>query len=239
MIDDKIQNNRLELMGRLTASLMHEIRNSLSALNLNLEFLQFYKDDLPKEVNETIQSSIQATDRISKFTENLLHFSKKSDLEFEFASLNLITAEVIDLLKIKARKKNVSIFCDLDESIPDILMNRNHIFQVCMNLIINAVDACDEKGEVKVKSYKEKTSENSLVVWEVKDNGKGISDEIKEKIFSEFFTSKKDGTGLGLSVCKKLLDNHKAELCFDSKQGNGTTFYVKLNPKLMETLNAG
>lgn len=108
-----------------------------------------------------------------------------------------------------------------------------------MNLIINAVDACDEKGEVKVKSYKEKTSENSFVVWEVKDNGMGISDEIKEKIFSEFFTSKKDGTGLGLSVCKKLLDNHKAELRFDSKRGNGTTFYVKLNPKLMETLNAG
>ena len=77
------------------------------------------------------------------------------------------------------------------------------------------------------------------MVWEVQDNGKGISDEIKEKIFSEFFTSKKDGTGLGLSVCKKLLENHKAELCFDSKQGSGTTFYVKLNPKLMETLNAG
>jgi len=239
MIDDKIQNNRLELMGRLTASLMHEIRNSLSALNLNLEFLQFYKDDLPKEVNDTIDSSMKATERISKFTENLLHFSKKTDLEFDFASLNQMTAEAIDLLKIKARKKNVSIFCDLDESIPDILVNRNHIFQVFMNLIINAVDACEEKGEVKVKSYKEKTADKSLIIWEVEDNGKGITEENKEKIFSEFFTSKKDGTGLGLSVCKKLLDNHKAELCFNSEIGKGTTFYVKLNPKLMESLNAG
>jgi signal transduction histidine kinase len=238
MIDDKIQNNRLELMGRLTASLMHEIRNSLSALNLNLEFLQFYKDDLPKEVNETIQSSIQATERISKFTENLLHFSKKSDMEFEYASLNQITIEAIDLLKIKARKKNVSIFCDLDESIPDIIMNRYHIFQVCMNLVINAVDACDERGEVKVKSYKETTGENNLIIWEVHDNGYGISEENREKIFSEFFTSKKSGTGLGLSVCKKLLDNHNAELYFESQPGIGTSFFVKLNPQLMENLNA-
>ncbi|MBL1212504.1 MAG: hypothetical protein HND52_03985 [Ignavibacteriae bacterium] len=239
MIDDKIQNNRLELMGRLTASLMHEIRNSLSALNLNLEFLQFYKDDLPKEVNETIDSSIQATDRISKFTENLLHFSKKSEMKFELVSLNQITAEAIDLLKIKARKKNVTIFCDLDESIPNIFVNHNHIFQVCMNLIINAVDACSEKGEVKVRSYKEKTADSNLVVWEVRDNGKGIPEENKEKIFSEFFTNKKNGTGLGLSVCKKLLNNHKAELSFESEAGMGTVFFVKFNPKLMETLNDG
>jgi two-component system NtrC family sensor kinase len=237
MPEDNIQNNRLELMGRLTASLMHEIRNSLSALNLNLEFLLFYKDDLPKEVNETIESSIQATNRISSFTENLLQFARKNDRNFDYASLNQISLEAMDLLKIKARKKNVEIVNEFDERIPDIFINRNNIFQVMMNLIINAVDASYEKGIITVRTYKEIGEEKTFYIWEVEDTGKGIADEDKAKIFSEFFTSKKDGTGLGLNVCKKILEKHKAELTFSSELGSGSKFSVKFDPKLMETLN--
>ena len=99
-----------------------------------------------------------------------------------------------------------------------------------MNLITNSVDSVSDKGKISLTSYQ--TTQDNLVTvyWSIEDDGQGISEENKSKIFEDFYTNKKHGTGLGLSVCKMLLDEHEADITFESEVGKGTKFIIRFKP---------
>ena len=231
-IENKIQDNKLQLLGKLTASLIHEIRNPLSAIKLNIDFLTLISDTLPEEAVESIEVSRDALSRIQYLIDNILTFTRINIKEQEVCSLNEISRTAIDLIRSSAMKKNIQLNLELDENLPLGYFDKNKILQVFINLMTNAVDSCDEKGTVSVRTC---ASNPDYIIWEVEDNGAGISEDVKEKIFQDFFTSKENGTGLGLSVCKMLLQQYQAELDFKSTLGVGTKFLIKFNPNLMRT----
>lgn len=229
MFDDQIQNNKLQILGKLTASLIHEIRNPLSAIQLNLDYLKMLNAELPEEATSSINDCDEALQRIQSLIEMLLEFSRKPATEISRHSINQVTNDAIEIMKESARFKNVSIEKQLSVEVEDFSVPKNKILQVMLNLITNGIDSCTTNGKLNIRTYKECLDGNSLVFWEVKDNGIGISEENKKKIFNDFFTNKKNGTGLGLSVCKMLLEEYNAQLDFESELNKGSRFFIKFN----------
>ena len=231
MTDNIIQNNKLQLMGKLTAGLIHEIRNPLSAIKLNLDYLKMLKLELPQDVNESISDSSEAVERIQFLVENLLSFSRRKASDIVLVDINEISKNAVTILKGESQKKNIDLVLDLGSDLPPVYFDANKLLQVFLNLITNAIESCYDKGTIKICS-KIKSAEGVRIIWSVEDNGPGISDEDKEKIFQDFFTSKASGTGLGLSVCKMLIEEHNAKLSFTSTKGRGAKFIITFDSNL-------
>lgn len=233
-IIDNVQDNKLQLMGKLTASLLHEIRNPLSVIKLNLDFLKMIEKDLPSEAIESVDVCSDAFLRINYLIDNVLTFARKNSNYNNECSINEITRNALDIMLPNAIKKNVYIKLSLDDKLPLGYYDKSKLLQVFLNLISNAIESCENGGNITIKTY---LQDADFVFWEIDDTGVGISDEDKDKIFQDFFTSKEKGTGLGLSVCKMLLLEYQADLYFESILGIGTKFFIKFNPNLMQKNN--
>ena len=213
------------MLGKLAGGLAHDIRNPLSALKLNLNYLKSSKDNLDSESCECIDSCLEAVDRIQTIIENTLEFSKKPIREESLISLNDLARQAIDIVAGEARRKNIIFQSSLQANLPSISFNKNKLMQVMLNIMTNAVDASYKNEKVFVKTF---SNNNGNIVFEVEDFGIGIKEEDKSKIFNDFYTNKKGGTGLGLTVCKMLLEGTGAKIEFDSLEGKNTKFAVLL-----------
>jgi len=222
-LSSDIQNNKLQILGKLAASLAHEIRNPLSALKLNLDYLNLSKNELAEDLIESIEACKEATNRIQIIMESTLDFARKSHNELDSYSLSELCARAIVLLEGAAKKKNIEIILQNDPDLPTINIDKNKIIQVIVNLINNAIDASYNNSKIEVNIYGEKDN----LVLSVKDYGVGIKEEDKSKIYNDFYTNKETGTGLGLSVCRMILKEFNAELSFESKEFEGSCFFVK------------
>ena len=216
-------------MGKLSATLAHEIRNPLSALKLNLNYLKMSEEEFDPEVIECLNSCVEAADRIQDLIENTLEFSRTPTRDEKEININEVSVQAVDILTGTAKKKNIDIISELDEKLPFVILNRNKVLQVFINLITNAIDASERNSFIKLRSYQNNKKD---VVFEVEDKGVGISEEAKEKIFTDFYTNKRHGTGLGLSVCKKLLEDYGCEISFESEENKGTCFKVLFPHKI-------
>ncbi len=225
-MNNEIQNNKLILLGKLSASLSHEIRNPLAALKLNLNYLKMMQDDFDKEAAESISSSLEAAERIQNLVETTLDFSRRPKKDTGLFSLNNIIEKAVQIMHSNAKRRNIRIELFLQKDLPQINLNKNKILQVILNLLTNAIEASERDGVVNVKSSLSR--DKNVVLLEVEDFGVGINEEEKAHIFKDFYTNKSNGTGIGLSVCKMLLDEHKAEFYFHSEEGKGTKFFVEL-----------
>ena len=231
LIDDNIQDNKLQIIGKLTASLIHEIRNPLSAIKLNLDYLKMINDELPDEANESVEVCTDALNRIQNLIDNMFTLVKKNNNGLSTYSINEITRSAFGIMRYNAERKNVKFNIDLDDSIAESCYDKSILLQVFLNLITNAIDSCEAGGEITVKTF----LAGNKIIWEVKDNGVGISEEDRGKIFQDFYTNKEKGTGLGLSVCKMLLQEYQAELDFESVPGKGSRFFITFNPGILES----
>lgn len=229
MSNSDILNNKLQLLGKLSASLVHEIRNPLFALKLNLDYLSTLRSQISDDAAESIQSCSEATDRLMFLIQNFSDFSKKHGIDAELVSINDVTQIAVNIMQSNACRINMYIESELEPNLPSIYFQKDKLLQVFLNLLTNAIEAENTRNTIFVRSYLDDTDVEKAIYWEVEDNGVGIKDEDKPKIFEDFYTSKKQGTGLGLSVCKKLLSEYNAELDFKSTYGQGSKFFIKFN----------
>jgi len=170
--------------------------------------------------------------RTSNLVLDLLSYSKEREPEYELCSPNEIANEVCELLAEKARENEIEIVKDFDGSIEAVSMDPRTIHEVLLNLLSNAIDAClfDENMEktwqVGLKTTKE---EGRVIKFEVSDNGAGMDKEVLNKLFTSFFSTKGHrGTGLGLMVTRKLIEEHGGTIKVDSHVGKGTVITVRL-----------
>jgi signal transduction histidine kinase len=232
MTSENAQENKLQILGKLTASLIHEIRNPLSAIKLNLDYLKMIENELPTEAIESVEFSLDALSRIQYLVDNVLSFSRKSLNGVKQCSINEITRNAISIMKYEAERKNVKIEFEPDETIAKSEFDKSRLLQVFLNLITNAIESCINGGYILIKTYKKLPD---FFIWEITDTGSGICEEDKAKIFNDFYTSKEKGTGLGLSVCKMILQEYNAEIDFESTLGKGTKFILKFNSNLLQS----
>ncbi|MFH1196231.1 MAG: ATP-binding protein [bacterium] len=220
---NEIQNNKLLLLGKMAAGLAHEIRNPLSAIKLNLNYLGMIDGETANESRECIGSALEAVERIQQLIDSTLEFSRTKHKTSVSCSINSVVNEAVNFMTSTAHKKNVNIEIHLDENLPELKIHKNKLLQVFSNLITNAIEASSKSDIIKIRSYMD--NERNIVLA-VEDTGIGIKQEDQHKIFEEFFTSKQNGTGIGLSVCKRILEEYDAEIHFTSAEGVGTTFNI-------------
>lgn len=228
---DEVQNNKLQIIGKLTASLLHEIRNPLSAIKLSLNYMEMFKKELSDEIFESIIACSEGVNRIQFLIDQLLGFSRKNQEDLQLLSINDITENALNLLDSVIIKNNITIEKRLFHNISPRYANENKLLQVFINLITNAIEASPSGGKIVIKTDQKIENDQVLILWEIEDNGIGISLENQHKIFDDFYTSKKEGTGLGLSVCKMLVEECGANIICESELDKGTKFRIKFNNK--------
>lgn len=219
-----METEKYSVIGQLSAGVAHEINNPLGGMKLCFNNLLNTEmdEDTKKEHIDVINSGFN---RIQNIVKQLLDFSKNTPLSLTKSSINKIIENTLIISEYTISRKGVSIIRDLEPNIPEIYVDRNKLEQVFLNLLLNAAQAIDEKGSITIKSW----NDDKFCYISVTDTGKGIPSTISNKIFDPFFTTKPmgQGTGLGLTVSKAIVEQHNGEIFFTTAE-NGTTFIVRL-----------
>jgi signal transduction histidine kinase len=220
------RSDRMASLGSLTAGLAHEIRNPLVTIKTFLDlFPQRYKD---KEFRgDFLRLTASEVDRINTLITNLLNFARPSKPKFEKADVNQVIKEVITLVAVEAKKKDISIDADLRDA-PRAKFDANQMKQVFLNILLNAIDAISAHGSISItnRSIYKKGKEYAQI--EIADTGKGIPKKILDSIFDPFFTTKEKGSGLGLAISHQIVQEHKGTIEVESMPKKGTTFSVTI-----------
>ncbi|MDA2631408.1 GAF domain-containing protein [Bacillus cereus] len=214
--------SNIELIGQMAAGISHEIRNPMTTIR---GFLQLLKEENNYEKhNNYFNLMVEELDRANSIITEFLSIgnTKKSDLQM--LDLNSIIHDIIPLIKIDTHNQNKYIQVDTND-VPALLLNRNEIRQLLMNLYRNGLEAMSTGKTLTISTYKEG---QNCVVLAVRDEGKGISSEVLEKLGTPFYTTKENGTGLGLGVCYAIATRHNAKIEIQTGS-EGTTFFVKFN----------
>lgn len=228
-----VRSEKLSSLGELSAGIMHEINNPLNYAKIGLHALKMFADDLDEETRDEFADIVKDIDegltRVSQIAHDLKTFSRMGHVEMKRTNLSKIVKMSERLIGDKLT--SVQYESDVSEDL-FVYASESQVSQVLVNLLVNAVDALDDeerKTEEKIiRLTAQKTEEGiNFSVW---DNGCGISDEMKVRLFDPFYTTKEagKGTGLGLSVCHRMLEAHGANLCVDSKEGEYTRFHAVL-----------
>ncbi len=221
-------------LGRLAAGVAHEINNPMSGIMLYANLVQEeLGDDHP--LRPDLQTIIHEAERCKVIVADLLEFSHQNTYEMELVDLNDVIGKTLTILQHQPLFQNISIVRQLDPDLPSIYGNAIRLNQVIMNIVVNAAQAMDGKGRLRITSRTRSNKDINEI--SIEDTGPGIKDDVLEKIFEPFFTTKEtgDGTGLGLSVSYAIVKEHKGSIRVTSTSEAGTTFTLKF-PVVTENL---
>ncbi|MDH4162722.1 MAG: ATP-binding protein [Nitrospirota bacterium] len=215
--------DRLSALGTLSAGVAHEIRNPLGAIKGAAEILQGdYGPGDPKQ--EFVQILLKETDRLNGIVQDFLDFARPRQPEFLETDINDVLEGVLSLTAQAVRKGNITVERKLDRLIARRHLDAGLLKQAFLNIILNAVQAMPRGGMLTVQTT---IREGKLQVL-IADSGIGISPENRAKLFSPFFTTKKDGTGLGLAITYRIIQNHGGTIDVSSEAGRGSIFTISL-----------
>jgi nitrogen fixation/metabolism regulation signal transduction histidine kinase len=221
------QSERESAWREMARQVAHEIKNPLTPMKLNIQFLQqAMRNDHPniKELTEKLSGSIiEQIDNLSYIASEFSNFAKMPEARPEILDL----AELLNLaMKLYLNDAHINATITGYEGQIQVYSDRSQLMRVFTNLLENAKQAIPEgrQGTIDVSVV----SENNYAIISIKDNGIGINEEVIEKIFQPYFTTKSSGTGLGLAMTKKIIEFWKGQIWFETMEDVGTTFYIKL-----------
>ena len=205
-LQDRVRRaDRLSALGSMATKVAHEIRNPLGSVK-GLAQLALETAGEKEPSSQYLERVVREVDRLSSIVDELLDYSQRRPLSLEWVDLNEVVKESIEVARFK---------------------DRNRFLQAVLNLVVNAMQAVDpSSGVITVSTYREETGRGPRLVVEVADNGPGIPPEVMEHIFDPFYTTKEDGSGLGLSITHTIVQEHESRLEADTKPGQGTTFRI-------------
>ena len=226
-----IQASKMSTLGEMATGVAHELNQPLNVIKVGADFFMkmIRRDKKISEENllKVSRNISEQVDRATKIINHLRDFGRKSDLNLFEVDINEPIREVFNFLGQQLKLRNIEIDLELDENLPKIMSDKNRLEQIFLNLITNARDAMEAKGEEAIKRLKITTyQENGKVVALVSDTGVGMTKQVQERVFEPFFTTKEvdKGTGLGLTITYNLVKDFKGEMEVDSTPDAGTTF---------------
>jgi two-component system NtrC family sensor kinase len=220
-----LQSEKLAAMGRLTSQIAHELNNPIYGIMNTLELL---KTEIPPESKRRriLELSLSEIQRLSEMLRNMLSFSKPEEEKRRPIKIDELVEGILLMMEKQMRESNIQVETSFDPDIPEIMASTNQMRQVMLNIIKNAKEAMPKGGTLTVRTARE----GNKVLIHIRDTGVGIPEEIRDKIFEAFFTTKQKvkGVGLGLSVCYGIIKDHGGEIKVESEEGKGTTFTISL-----------
>jgi two-component system NtrC family sensor kinase len=220
-----LQSEKLAAMGRLTSQIAHELNNPIYGIMNTLELL---KTEIPPESKRRriLELSLSEIERLSEMLRNMLSFSKPEEEKRRPIKIDELIEGILLVMEKQMREANIKVETSFGEEIPEVMASTNQMRQVLLNIFKNAKEAILKGGTLFVRTSKE----DKRVLIHIQDTGMGIPEEIRDKIFEAFFTTKQKvkGVGLGLSVCYGIIKDHGGEIKVESEEGKGTTFTISL-----------
>jgi C4-dicarboxylate-specific signal transduction histidine kinase len=220
--------NRVATMGQLTASIAHEVSQPITAaVTYALAARRFLSADPPNchEVDDALSLIIREGDRAAEVVGRIRALIKKAPPRKDTVAINDAILEVIALTRTEAADTNVSVRTQLTDGLPYIRGDRVQLQQVLLNLIINAIEAMRDVGEKERELLIRSRNEPDGVSVEVRDSGPGFAPAALERVFEAFYTTKSDGLGLGLSICRSIIEAHNGHLWASPNVPRGTIFH--------------
>lgn len=225
---DARRSERLAALGQLSAGLAHEIRNPLGVIKGSAEMLSQKieaSNPLASELAGYIGSEVN---RLNSLVTRFLDFARPSRLELRSTQLSAIVNHVLESVQNQFPEAHVTVQRQYAPGTPDVLVDAELCEQIFVNLITNAYQAMDGRGRLRIAIAPESQNGRLGVGVVVEDSGPGVPAESREQIFNPFFTSKKDGVGLGLSIVAKIVDDHRGTIRLESPPAEGARFRVFL-----------
>ena len=228
--------DRLAALGEMAAAIAHEVKNPLAGIQVLSGILKRQLPDSP-DAQGILQEIISEAKMANAIVLDVLEFVRPIRLQVERVSLSDVLREALTTADTQAARNGIEISMDVADDLPRIQGDQVQLRQLFTNLLINAFEALGGKGEVRIRASlaaaeqdqrAEPSEAPNLVVVDVADSGPGVPAEVKDRIFSPFFTTKPQGSGLGLAIVRKIVDAHDGRIDVDSRGGSGTCFHVAL-----------
>jgi signal transduction histidine kinase len=221
-------SERMATVGRLSLKVAHEVRNPISAIELNAEMLQ----DIVRarggldmdEAGGLVASIRDQVNTLDALTEEYLAFARFPKAHFEEESLNQLVQELADFVRPVAVRQGLTIRVETDPTVPMMEIDRTLLRQAILNLVKNGLEALSRGGELTIGS---RTTDRGVELF-VADTGPGIPAEVGDRLFEQFFTTKPQGTGLGLSISRQIIEEHGGDLTWANRPGGGAVFTILL-----------
>ncbi len=235
-----VQSERLAAVGQTIATLSHHIKNILQGIRGGSYLIEMGLSERNDEVTRKGWHIVDRNQkRISSLVLDMLTFSKERDPEFVPADLNAVMTDVVDLMRGRADELNVNLQYEPDSSIPPLTFDSEGIHRAALNVVTNAIDACEGRDNPRVCIRTKNLTVEGLIQIVVEDNGDGITADDVQQIFNPFFSNKGSrGTGLGLAVSQKILKEHGGRILVDSRPGEGSLFTLELPAMPVEEQHA-
>lgn len=221
--------SRASYVGLLASGLAHEIRNPLNAMNMNLQMLEeelqgaeVLQDD---ECADLLDSTKREIKRLEALVNNFLAYARPAQPRFESRDLNAVVGDVLRFLEADFRRSDVRLESDFEPLLPAVEIDETQLKQALMNLLVNARQVLKGGGTVRVRT---RAGSRGDAVIEVSDDGPGIAEDQRERIFEVFYSSRGGGTGLGLPIARQIVERHGGAIELESRIGLGTTFRIHL-----------
>lgn len=230
--DQLINAEKLASLGRMAAGVAHELNSPLTGI-VTFSHLMLKRTPPENKLDiEDLEVIIEQANRCSKIIKSLLGFSRKTSSDKIHININDLTDSTVAMLRNQAKFHNIRFNISFDNTIPPVAVDPNQLQQVFINLLINAADAMNERGQITVitRTIAEMANDKKYIEIEFTDSGPGIPEDHIGKIFEPFFTTKPvgKGTGLGLSVSYGIIKKHGGNIFVRSDSGKGASFFVRL-----------
>jgi PAS domain S-box-containing protein len=216
----------------LTAGVAHEIKNPLGSLDLHIQLInRFLKENVMSkkdQLSELVNVVDDEIKRLDKIVNDFLFSVRPIKIQPKSENLNNIISDLLTFLEPEFETKNIQIVKELSNEIEDILLDKNYIKQALMNIIQNAVSSM-EKNKEDAELVIHTNQIDDKIILSISDNGSGIPKDILNKIFEPFFSTKEMGTGLGLTIVYKIIQEHCGEIVLSSEKGKGTEFRIEFS----------
>ncbi len=221
-----LQSEKLAALGEVVASITHEIKNPLVSIGGFARRLgrSFQEASSEKKYIRIILKEVKKLENILNET---LTYSKEPPLPSGHHSINRILEETLSALESEFQDRKIRVTKTLDPLLPPLLCDPQQLNQVFSNLLMNAIQAIGQEGNIIVKTSGQEQGERKSIQVEVADNGGGIPADVLDNIFNPFFTTKQDGTGLGLAIAHKIVTQHRGEIEVINHPGSGATFLIR------------
>lgn len=217
------RNERLASLGKMAAGVAHELRNPLSSIK-GLALLLRAKLENDRKGEETADILVNEVERLNRSIGELLEYARPEKLHQERIMLSDLAAQSIQLITEDLKSAEIDLHTSFEDNETYVFGDIDKLKQVFLNLFLNAIQAVGQNGRIQVDI----TAEDRRVTFQLDDNGCGLDEESVAKVFDPYFTTKSDGTGLGLAMSAKIIEAHKGTIEFRSRQGVGTSVKVSL-----------
>jgi len=223
-----IQSEKLALVGKMAAGMAHSIRNPLTSVKMRLFSLErsLSLNPVQREDLDVISEEIRHIDAI---VQNFLDFSKPPKLRFQLISPSDVVDMTLQLLRYRIESYGLTLELRREEKLPPVMADADQLKEVLSNLLLNALDAMSEEGHILItEEMRGDKKLGRIALIKVSDSGPGVPTDVQNRVFEPFFSTKEEGSGLGLSIAKRIVEEHGGYLNLNSQVGQGTTFEILL-----------